>query len=290
MKNALLLFSNQSGHGQFAAHEDAIVSALHRTFDEVDVVFTASAEEGQKRAKEACGEYHSLIIVGGDGTFHNILNAVAEEKDIPIIGYINNGTIGDIGRNFGVTGSYKKALKIIAGQHVMKADICKTGDRYFAYVAAVGSFADIAYKAPRNRKQRLGKIAYYNMAVEQAFKKSKLNTTVYVDGVLYKKEVPFLMALNGRNIGGFAINKMGSMFDGKMELFLSNPGPFNGLLPYFFRRKKVVCLQGEHFHIKTDSDMAWCLDGEKGPVGELDIILKKGLIRVYVDPKIRKKM
>jgi diacylglycerol kinase family enzyme len=141
MKNALLLFSNQSGHGQFAAHEDAIVRGLHRTFDEVDVVFTASAEEGQKRAKEACGEYHSLIIVGGDGTFHNILNAVAEEKDIPIIGYINNGTIGDIGRNFGVTGSYKKALKIIAGQHVMEADVCKTGDRYFAYVAAVGSFA-----------------------------------------------------------------------------------------------------------------------------------------------------
>ena len=287
MKKALLLYGDRSGHGQMLHHHQEILEGLKKAFEVVDEAKTTTSEEGRRLAKEACGVYDALIIAGGDGTFFNAINALAKEENPPILGYINNGTIGDVGRNFGVGGSYRKALKIIQEGNVVPFDICQANDVYFAYTASIGAYADIPYRTPRNRKKRFGRLSYYLLAFKTLFKRVRLHAIVETETETYEQDVPFLLLMNGRNIGGFRVNKAGNIYDGQFEIYLAKTGLFNGLLQYFFALRKVKRIRCKKATIRVEFPDCWDLDGEAGPIGELQVNILPAHLKVFADKKIK---
>lgn len=287
---ALFLYSDATGTGYVNAHLPEVIARLKAAFSSLEVVKTESQEQGCRLAKQACGTYQYLIVAGGDGTMHHVVNAIAEEENPPILGYINAGTICDIGANFGVHGSYKRALKIIEQGHTVEFDLGKANDIYFTYVAAVGTYADIPYVTPRKYKKRLGRLAYYFAAVKEAFVPKKVPVHVECDGQVYDLKVPFLLLLSGKYVGGFYVNKSSSSIrDGKMELFLTKPGLLNGLVHYLFFKSRTVKISGSHFHIQTSHPFPWCLDGEPGPIGDVEISVIPRKMRIFCAERIAKK-
>ena len=288
---ALLVYSHSSGHGQMDLHHAQILRGLYKKFDIVDERVTRTPEEGRQIAIEACGVYDVLIIAGGDGTFCNTVNALAEQENPPVLAYINNGTIGDIGHNFGIRPNYRSALKAILKGKVTPFDIVKVeGHGYFAYVGAVGQYADIPYITPRKQKKLLGRLAYYNIALKELVHYKKVHAKILADGVEYEQDVPFVLLMNGKHVGGFQVNDHGNMFDGKMDLYLSKPGIWNGLGQFLFRRNRIKKIIAKDIYIHTDHTMPWCLDGEAGPVGDLHAICIHNALRIYSlrGPKKRK--
>ena len=284
---ALFLYSNATGTGNVLANIEKVKERLSRCFSSLESVQTKSQDEGCQLAKEACGKYDYLIVAGGDGTFHHVVNAIAREKHPPVLGYINAGTICDIGINFGIKGSYTRALKIIEEGHATDFDIGEINGRFFTYVAAVGSFADIPYITPRKYKKRLGRLAYYFVAVKEAFVPKKIPISVTCDGVEYQLKVPFLLLLSGKNVGGFRVNKRkSSIRDGKMELYLTRPGLLNGLVHYLFFKSRTIALQGSEFDIHVDYPFPWCLDGETGPIGDVQIRVHPRKLRMFCAEKL----
>jgi diacylglycerol kinase family enzyme len=144
MPSALFLYSDATGQGQVNRNLDKILFRLRKRFEPLDVVKTQSMEEGMRRAVDSCGKYDVLIFSGGDGTFNHIASSLVGKENAPTLGYINGGTIGDIGQNFGIHRSYKSALKIIEQGHTCGFDMGQVNDMWFTYVAAVGAFADLA--------------------------------------------------------------------------------------------------------------------------------------------------
>lgn len=286
---ALFLYSDATGTGKVLANIESVKARLASCFSSFEAIQTKSQEECNDLAKQACGKYDYLIVAGGDGTFNHVVNSVAREKHIPVLGYINAGTLCDIGANLGIRGSYKRALKIIEEGHTVDFDIGEINGAFFTYVAAVGSFADIPYVTPRKYKKRLGRLAYYLVAIKEAFTLKKIPVDVVCDGQSYHLNVPFLLLLSGKNVGGFRVNKRNSRInDGKMELFLTKPGLFNGLLHYLFFHTRTIFLRGSEFHIHVDYLLPWCLDGEAGPVGDVHILVHPRKIRIFAAEKIAK--
>ena len=276
------MYSRSSGHGQMELHHAQILRGLHKKFDIIDERVTKTAEEGRELAIAACGVYDALIVAGGDGTFTNIVNALAEQENTPILGYINNGTIGDIGHNFGIRPSYRSALKVILKGTPTPFDIMKAdGYGYFAYVAGVGQYADIPYITPRKQKKLLGRLAYYNIALKELTQFKKVHAKIVADGIEYEQDVPFVLLLNGKHVGGFLVNDRGNIFDGKMDLYLSKPGIWNGLGQFLFRRHHIKKIVAKDIYIHTDHDMPWCLDGEAGPLGDLHVTCIHNALRIY---------
>lgn len=283
---ALFLYSNATGTGKVFANIEKVKARLSASFSSLDCHMTTSQEEGCELAKQACGKYDYLVIAGGDGTFHHVVNAIAREKNPPVLAYINAGTICDIGANFGIKGSYKRALRIIEEGNVTSFDLGEVNGIFFTYVAAVGTFADIPYVTPRKYKKRLGRLAYYFVAVKEAFVPKKVPVHVECDGQTYDLKVPFLLLLSGKNVGGFLVNKRkSSISDGKMELYLTKPGLFGGLVHYAFFKARTKVLVGSKFHISVDYPFPWCLDGEEGPVGDVDILVHPRKLRILCDKK-----
>ena len=277
---ALFFYTEDSGHGQLTSHIGTIIESLRKHFGEVDVYRSPSVEAGFIVARDACGRYDVLIVAGGDGTFNNVLNAVVGQASIPTIGYFNNGTLGDIGNNIGIGHHWRKSLRIIKKGYVRPIDVGFANGHYFSYVCAIGRYADISYATPRKNKKYLGRFSYYFSAVGQAFKKKTVFVAGEVDGTPFEARTPFVLLLNGRRVGGFPVNPHGRIDDGDMELFLTKPGLFNGLMNYLFH-VKTRKLVGKSFRIHTDQQMPWCFDGEAGPTGDLQVECLHNAIKVF---------
>lgn len=286
---ALFLYSNATGRGKVFRDIAKIKARLSLCFEEFVSHQTSSMEEGMELARKACGKYQYLIIAGGDGTMNHIVNVLAKEENPPILGYINAGTICDIGSDFGIHGHYHRALKIIEEGYTKPFDVGIINHQYFfGYVAAIGSFADIPYITPRAYKKRIGRIAYYAVAAKEAlFTFKKIPVHVEVDGKHYDLNVPFVLLLSGKKVGGFVVNTSDHRNDdGRMELFLTKPGLFNGLVHYLFFKTRTVKLRGSHFKITLDYPYPWCIDGEAGPSGSVEIEVLPRKLTMFCAKKI----
>lgn len=277
---ALLLYSHVSGHRDFSHQIAKVRKELSPLFETLDVVCTFSSEEASRREQEAGDHYDVLLIAGGDGTFNNAVNNLMKARKTPVLGYLNFGTIGDVGKNFGIQGGLRNALKIIKDGHIEAFDVGEANGSYFAYTCAIGRYSDIAYATPRREKRRHGRLAYYWAAANQAFEKKKVHYEIECDGRKIEGTTAFLMILNGKNMGGFLVNKKSSITDGKMELFVADDGPFNGLTHYLFHHK-VNVISSASFSIKTSEKGPWCLDGERGPEGQLKVLCHAKALRIF---------
>ena len=269
---ALFIYNSTSGKGKIVKKRGYIVSELKKVYSVLDEISSTSEEHFIKCCKEACGKYDALIFAGGDGTFNMVANAIAEEKERPILGVIPTGTINDAAKNFGITSNLKKAVKIIKNQRMRKFDIGKINDMYFVFTVAVGAYADIPITTTKEDKKRIGPLAYYFNAFPSFFKLRKVEGDVTIDDremIHYK--TPFVLVMNSTHVGGFNINPKSDIYDGKMDLFLVRPGIFNSLLHYLFFRHKIKHYQGSKLEITVDCDDNWDVDGEKGPSGNVTI-------------------
>lgn len=283
---ALFLYSDATGIGTVNRHLKEVVARLSARFETLDVCQTASMEDGIEKAVGACGVYDVLVFSGGDGTFNHLVNALVGKPKTPILGYINGGTVCDIGKNFGIHGSFRRALRIIEEGYTCGFDVGRINDDYFTYVAAIGAFAEIPYAVERKYKKHLGRIAYYFRAIGDALVPKKIDCHVIADGKEYRLKVPFVLCLSGKNVGGFPVNsRKSSIHDGKFELYLTKPGIFNGLLHYLFFKARTVKIVASEFEIDLQYPLPWDLDGEKGPSGKVKIKALDSGLKIFCAPK-----
>lgn len=272
-EKALIIHNPDSGKKSKSKKLGAIVSSLSEVYETLLVSFS-SAEERIDFLSQKGSEFTYWIVVGGDGTFNSIVNQVMAMEKKPILGYINFGTLGDVGRNIGAGEMLEESLEIIKSKKVKSIDVGymeETGIRhYFVYCLAAGAYSDLSYTSSKGKKKRLGKFAYYFDSIKEAFKKNVL-TYEYIDENLRKiGKSPFIMALNCQYMGGFRINKDAIIDDGKLEIYLTEESSFNGLTRYLpsIKEKPIVT---DRFEISFPDPITFCLDGE--PVEGKDIVI-----------------
>lgn len=277
----LLTFSKESGKTPNSKKLAYIKNELGKYF-EVECFPNNSQEEAFEKYQNTDAE--AVVVLGGDGHFNNLLNAIMPLKKKPKIGYLNFGTLGDVGRLFGLNGNLKHDLKIITDGMTKEYDVGElktpTENRYFMYVACVGAYSNIPYVSP---KKRLGRLTYYFRAIGQLFKKTRIHYSLN-GNENETKEAPFIMFLNGTHMAGFKINKQAIFDDGEFEFYETKNGIFNGLLNYFpVKRQKFV--KKDKISLTFKDQIQWCLDGEAGPKGSADLLVNKRAITVFFEAK-----
>ena len=277
---ALMILSSQSGRHMSQKKIEKVKKELSESFEQLDVYRISDMAEAEEYARSKVSEYDVYLISGGDGTFHHIVNAIAPMDNLPILGYIQSGTICDVGRFLGVKRK-SRALRIIKEGYCDEFDLMKVNDAYALYMTAVGAFSDISYKASRRAIRAFGRLAYYFRAVFEAFRPRKTKASVRIGENEFEHTSPFFMILNGPYVGGFKVNGRSSQNDGLAEYFDTTPSLFNGLVHYFFHYK-INRVPSSSFVIQTEKPMPWSLDGEMRFVSdkaEIEILHRK--LRVF---------
>lgn len=278
----LYLYSDKTGVAKSKRKVDKLNNKLKEIYQDLTIKKTKDLEDFKNSILEASGVYDTIIVAGGDGTLKyavGVLMLINKEKR-PTLGYIPTGTVNDAGKAVGIRGSVRQALKVLKKGNTDYVDICKVNNEYFNFVCAAGAFSDISYVVKRGYKKFLGKLAYYFYAVSQVFKKREIECEVETKDQKFTVETPFIMVMNSRNVGGFPVNFDFSVKDGLVEVYITKPGLFNGLLHYAFFKVKTTKLKVDYIKITLNKDEYWCFDGERGDKKSVEISVLKQELKV----------
>lgn len=298
----LFVYNPNSGKSGLKKRIDYIKIELSKIYDEVEYKPTEYRGHAREIARESCGKYDYLIVSGGDGTFNEIVNGVAEQENAPIVGYLPSGTVNDISRSLRIPRNLKKSFEILKQNKVYEHDIFKSNGDYGIYFCGAGAFTSSSYDTTQKNKKFWGKVAYFFHGIKELFDITDFNVKITRDGrTLADDKYIMMLILNSRSTAGFILNKHADLSDGNVDVVLikrKNNKFGNRLLSLLTMAKiflfdiksvkdgpRVTKLTLDEFNIHTSKRLIINVDGEKGSYGNMKFKTINKAIKIIVPEK-----
>ena len=300
--NCIFIYNPVSGRGKIHKKLNFITKNLREKYDDVTVYATQYSGDMTRAAREAVGKYDAIIFSGGDGSFNEVLQGIADFENLPELGYIPSGTVNDIARTLKIPRNIKKALQIIKTGRNEMLDCMKVNDSYAMYVVAAGAFTSATYNTPQTDKNNVGKLAYYVEGIKHNFNFDFFD----IDCKSEKKHMNGMLILfiNSRYVSGFKVNELASLQDGKIEATVIQEekkakGIFKKFISllvmailFLFGRRRVkntslIHLEGTSFDVDVADEVVWNFDGEKGCNGRIHVEVVPKKINVIVPDSLK---
>ena len=270
---ALVLYSSYSGNGRFLKKLDYIASTLKTKYDIVD--FHKSLYKGSytDHILTKGFKYDLILCVGGDGTVHEVVNAIMRLEKRPTIAYIPAGTCNDSARSLGLSKNLKVTLKKILEANVTTIDTFKINDSYFYYGLAAGCLTEISYDTKRELKKGIGKFGYYIQGLKSYMDTKTINIELETDdGTIIRGDFSLFLALNTRYLAGFKLHRKRRIYlnDQKIRITLiKKTSKFMNIIDFGMflifgeaYKHNIINLDASVFKITSIQRIAYNTDGE----------------------------
>lgn len=292
----IFIYNPESGRGKIRNKLDYVIKELMKVYDKVDVHRSKSAEDITDTVKEASAEYDAIIFSGGDGTFNDVCQGLSSCERRPPLGFIPTGTANDNAHNLKIPRSIKGSVRVITKQNVIKHDVGMINDQYFMYVAGIGACTGTSYTTDQAAKKVLGKLAYVRDGLNEFFSPTMHKVKIKTSSSEVEATVPLLLVMNTMSVGGMRFNPYGHLNNGSFDVVLINKGPGHGrinIILYFIRgifgfRKRKYCtfIKSDDINVSLDEEeLTWCIDGERGPKGNVHIKCLKNHLSIFAPKK-----
>lgn len=299
MKEILFIYNPNSGQKEIDDHVGWILDYL----SERKYFTTVYATQRQGDARDIISEYghhfDEILVSGGDGTLDEVISAVCKLGIDPLIGYIPTGSTNDFSVSINIPQDIQKATKVATRGYKKRLDIGKIDDKYFVYVAAFGTIAEVSYSTDQNAKNIFGRSAYIFEGLKSTLPLVNIPTykiRVEVDGEVIEDEIIHFMVTNSISVGGFTgiTGENVGLSDGIFEMtMVKRPQSLADINKIIFgltngeENDMLYLRQGSDFKIWTDKDAAWALDGEYGgstTFAEIEVVREKIQMRTGIRP------
>lgn len=276
-----------SGRGKGQKTLRKIIDYCFRHKLEYTVHLTSAQGHATRIAKALCENDSSTIIaVGGDGTFHEVLNGIISFEKTTL-GFIPSGRGNDFARGLGIPLDTKKALDIIRAGKTRNIDYIMVGDKRCLNVAGTGLDVDVLQRVAGKH----GKITYISSLIHCLKNFEPYNVSVTTkDGE--KKDFSCIMigVCNGKQFGGgIKLSPLSKVDDGLMNIVIMSIPKDNKIfrvLGKFLKGKHIDMPFTTHFtaekiQIRTDKPHPIQIDGEIYNDIDFSCTLVKGGIRTF---------
>ena len=287
----MLFYNPVSGHAAFKNKLDWIVEAFQRRG--ILVVFYRTRREGNEAFLPFVREVNpdGLLVAGGDGTVHEIVNLMMKGNlDLPL-GIIGSGTSNDFATYLGVNTDLEAYLDTIAAGRTRRVDLGLMDGTYFINVASGGAMACIAHEVNARIKNSLGKMAYYLKGIGELPKFRYFPLKIEADGAHYELETFLFVIINSPVVGSMKNVANGvAVDDGKLDLLSIGKCSIPKLMSItadliagkpVSEREDVLHVQAKHFHIESGIPVESDIDGECGPMLPLTIETVPRAVAIY---------
>lgn len=287
----MLFYNPVSGHAAFKNKLDWIVEAFQRRG--ILVVFYRTRREGNEAFIPFVREVNpdGLLVAGGDGTVHEIVNLMMKGNlDLPL-GIIGSGTSNDFATYLGVNTDLEAYLDTIVAGRTRRVDLGLMDGTYFINVASGGAMACIAHEVNARIKNSLGKMAYYLKGIGELPKFRYFPLKIEADGAHYELETFLFVIINSPVVGSMKNVANGvAVDDGKLDLLSIGKCSIPKLMSItadliagkpVSEREDVLHVQAKHFHIESGIPVESDIDGECGPMLPLTIETVPRAVAIY---------
>ena len=204
-----------------------VLYTLHET------KYAGHAIEISRKLVRNSEEIVKIIVLGGDGTFNEVINGAREYEKIQI-GYIPTGSGNDLARGLGLSSDPMENLnRILDSTEFTCMDLgCISWDegeskKFFAVSSGVGVDADVCRRALSSTLKKvlnkigLGKLTYGILTLQSLFAMPTMNAHVVADGVDHGilDKILFIAIMNHKcEGGGVPMAPIADAFDGKLSM------------------------------------------------------------------------
>ena len=169
-------------------------------------------------------EIDNIIVLGGDGTMHEVINGMLsrnDNKNIPI-GLLPTGSGNSLIHDLNQL-NIQDTLNKILNNEIRKIDLLKITtphEKIFSVnMIGWGMVNDIGYQAENMRW--MGPMRYNVSSIIQIFKYFPRKANIKIDGEAFTNNFAFIMICNTIHVGkGMKMAPKASLNDGKMDLII----------------------------------------------------------------------
>ena len=278
MKTALFLFNPHAGKGSIKNGLSKITDILTRAGFLVTVYPTQAKNDAYDKILRIGASYDRIVVAGGDGMFHEALNAVMKLPRKVDLGFIPSGTANDFAISNKIPKAVDKAAELAADEKRRTIDIGSFNGEYFSYVAAFGAITDVPYTTDQSAKNNFGYLAYLATAAKymnlQTLFNSAREMEIKTDNKILAGEFLIGCISNSKTIGSLKqiLPDDVALNDGLFEgLFIKKPtnltefsNALNVLLLGNLDAEGIITLKSSRFEFTMGKGANWTLDGEDG--------------------------
>lgn len=274
-----------------------------------DFAFTEYKYHTIELAVEAVNSgYRKLIVVGGDGTIHEVVNGLFIQQAVPstdvLVSVVAVGTGNDWIRMFGIPRKYSEVIRAIAEGHSFMQDVATISfhkaqvrqERYMANVAGIGFDAFVNYKYNQLKEEgRYSKWLYMWSALKSVLKYSSTGVKVWVDDELVVNDLVYsaTIGIGKYNGGGMLQTPDAIADDGLLDVTVIQNISKIGVLRRFkslydgriYKIKKVSLNRGRRIRIESTPEIRVEVDGEALGFSPFEFEIIDRAIKVVVSEK-----
>lgn len=302
MKSAVII-NPKSASGNTVKMWREIQASIQRSLGTIEVMMTEYPHHATKIARDVAEakKIECLIVMGGDGSIHEVINGLIDENGKVInpslkVGILNSGRGCDFIRTLGVPVIAGEAVSKLVEAKTRAVDVGriqlhkddKTETHYFINSFSYGLGGEVARNIQRNESM-FSPTTTYLIASALGFLKSKpfeIEFTLNGD-TTFKKECMNIFVMNGRYSGGgmhwapparlddglldlVVIEKLA-----KFKLAMITPKVYDGT---FLDVKEVKHNQVSQVRLKAQKEMYLEMDGEVTQAKDIEIsVLTKAI-------------
>lgn len=302
----LIIVNTNAGGGKAGAVFKQIQDQLVDKLGEFIVAFTEKPEEVAEHLDAAAmADIQRLIAIGGDGTNHAVVNALAQRPDLGMIfGSLPVGTGRDWARTLGIPEDPEKALEWLARAKPVPCDIGqldykdttkngKPATRIFLNIGSAGIGGEVDARV--NRARRRTSISFLKATLSTLLKYKPQRIRVECNGTpFYEGRSYLLVVANGRYFGrGMWVAPHAMVNDGLFDVVLVEGMPRLRILLALktvfsgkhLERNDVHHTRASRIYVHSEEGpLGLDLDGEEAQGQDLNFTLKPGAIKVLMDP------
>ena len=264
------------------------LNAVTKYLDEHEIAYNVHLTERTGHGKQLAEELSAagspvIVALGGDGTFHEVLNGIDFNRSR--LGFIPAGRGNDFATGTGAVSldPVKAIENIVRGEH-RDLDYIQVGDKRCINVAGTGMDVDVLLKTANSHN----KLTYTASLLRCLLHFKPYHVEAEVNGETTSYDCIMLGACNGTQFGGgIKLSPLSQADDGKMDvIIMTKPKrtPTLLIMPKFVKGKHmgkpythhIVC---ESIKVKTDAPIE--LDGEIYYDLDFDAHIVKGGLKTF---------
>lgn len=228
-----------------------------------------------------------VVAMGGDGTVHHALQAVAGTPTR--LGIVPTGTGNDTARALGIpTDDPLRAADVVVANRTTRVDAARAGDKWFMTVLAAGFDAVVNERANQMRWPR-GQARYSLATLAELRTFRPIRYTLEMDGAVTELDAMLVAVGNGPSFGGgLRITEGASMSDGLLDVVVIRPVGKMELVrtyPKLFKGTHVGHPKYEHHLARrvtvAAADVVAYADGERFSPLPLTVECVPGAVEVW---------
>ena len=160
MEKLLLIYNPNSGTRKSARYLSDVAEVFTRGGYLVTALPTAKRGDATEYVERFARDYNFVVVMGGDGTYNEVISGFAKADIKTPVGYIRAGSTNDFAQGLKLSKDIVTAAHDIVDGTPSGIDVGLFNGRIFTYVASFGAFTKASYDTPQSIKNTLGHLAY----------------------------------------------------------------------------------------------------------------------------------